>query len=211
MTRQQSPADFFNYEILPKFGLRSATFTEVAARASATIRGSAALQTAICEFWHDADIDIYCPTEEGIALFEGFLIACNYKLRATPATHYNSPAIRTIRTYVYPEIHACIQLIYYNVRLGVEADIAATGFIYDPLTGQLDTRGHSEELLRNRITYILPGMKVSEERVSKYKERGFVILKEKPAILECCKGAAPLMRTEDDYMVTHNGRYFSLY
>ena len=201
MTRQKTPADFFNYEILPKFGLRSATFTEVAGRASATIRGSVALQSAICEFWYDADIDIYIPTEEGVALLEGYLIACDYRLEATPASHYNSPAIRTIRTYVYPEIHAKIQLIQYNVCKPINADIAAAGFIYDPLTGQLDMRGHSEELLANRITYMLPCEGVNEERVRKYKDRGFVILKEKPAILDCCKGVAPLV---------HQGRYFSL-
>lgn len=198
---KETPANFFNYQILPRFGLRSATFTEVAARASATIRGSAALQVAICEFWHDADIDIYIPTEEGIALFEGFLIACDYHLEATPATHYNSPAIRTIRTYVYPEIHARIQLILYNICQPVNADIAAAGFIYDPLTGQLDMRGHPEELLANRITYVLPDQAASEERVRKYKERGFVILKEKPTILDCCKKTAPLV---------HQGRYFTL-
>lgn len=196
-----SPADFFNYEILPKFGLRSATFTEATARASATVRGSAALQAAICEFWYDADIDIYSPTEEGIALLEGFLIAHNYSLQATPATEYNQAAIRTIRTYIYPEIRARIQLILYNVRQDLRPDIAAAGFIYDPLTGQLDMRGHSVELLKNRITYAVDGQAVSEERARKYRERGFVILNEKPAILECCKKAAPLV---------HQGRYFTL-
>ena len=210
MRYQQPPADFFYYQILPRFGLRSATFAEVAARASATIRGSAALQAAICEFWHDADIDIYCPTEEGIALLEGYLIASDYRLEATPATHYNSSAIRTIRTYVYPEIHSRIQLILYNICKPIRADIAAAGFILDPVTGQLDMCGHSAELLTKRITYLLPDQVACEERVRKYKERGFVILKEKPAILECCKGVAPLLRDEKIEPVIHSSRYFSL-
>ena len=92
--------DYFNYEILPSYGLNATTFAEVLQKASGRIRGSAPLQALLNVFWHDADIDIFVPSNEGLALLEGYLIACNYICVPTANDSYSGlQNVRTIRTY----------------------------------------------------------------------------------------------------------------
>lgn len=200
------PLDYFNYEMIPSYGLNATTFAEVLQRARARIRGSAPLQALLNVFWHDADIDIYVPSKEGLALLEGYLIASNYSCVPSIADSYNGlQGVLTIRTYKYMTIRATVQIILYDPSIPLISDFAAASL--EIVDGQLEMHGLDEELLQKRITYMMDGARTTKDRINKYNGRGFTILKSKPVILERETVAAPLMRlsVEASY-----GRYFDV-
>lgn len=200
------PLDYFNYEMIPSYGLSATTFAEVLQKGKARIRGSAPLQALLNVFWHDADIDIFVPSKEGLALLEGYLIACNYNCAPTPNDSYSGlQNVLTIRTYKYETIRATIQLILYDAAIPLIGDFAAASL--EIVDGQLEMHGVDEELLRKRITYMMDGSRTTKGRIEKYSQRGFTIMKSKPVILEREAVAAPLMRLSAD---ASYGRYFDL-
>lgn len=200
------PLDYFNYEMLPSYGLSATTFTEVLLKAGARIRGSAPLQAFLNVFWHDADIDIFVPSKEGLALLEGYLIACNYNCVPTANDSYSGlHNVLAIRTYKYLTIRATVQIILYDTATPLIGDFAATNL--EIVDGQLEMHGADGELLRKRITYMMDGVRTTTERIEQYSQRGFTIMKSKPVILEREAVAAPLMRLSAD---ASYGRYFDV-
>jgi hypothetical protein len=200
------PLDYFNYEILPSYGLSATTFAEVLQKGKARIRGSAPLQALLNVFWHDADIDIFVPSKEGLALLEGYLIACNYSCTPTANDSYSGlQNVLAIRTYKYPTIRATVQIILYDVATPLIGDFAAANL--EIVDGQLEMHGADRELLQKRITYMMDGARTTKERIEKYSQRGFTVMKSKPVILEREAVAAPLMRLSAD---ASYGRYFDL-
>ena len=230
---------FFNATLLPQFGLFS-SFLNALIETDGVFSGSIVLQAVLEEVYPESDIDIFFPSTTHKAFMHGVLIAHNYSRIHTSNVQYSALNAHIIVSYKHNSIGKQVQLIFYDGGVTLHADIAATSFIYNSRDEQFDLQEHSIELLRKHITYMLPNVNCTEERFNKYKERGFIILKDKPVVLDCCCTAdtgissstpsrgrggtsiAPLLRNEYEYVhdaheyvhdaheIVHNGRYFTL-
>jgi hypothetical protein len=204
---------FFNATLLSQFGL-FASFLNALAETDGVFGGSIILQAVLEEVYIDSDIDIFFPSTDYKSFMHGVLIAHNYSRIHTSNGEYSALNSHIVVSYKQNNFGKKVQLIFYDGVLALHADIAAASFIYNSRDEQFDLHGHSIELLRKRITYMFPNVNCSVERFNKYKERGFIILKDKPIVLDCCKLAAPLLHNEYEYtqevVMSHHGRYFNL-
>lgn len=207
---------FLKAVIFPRFGL-SASFLTAISEAGAVIGGSTVLQAILGCIYADSDMDIYFSSPAYKDFMHGFLIAHNYERSHTPNVEYPALDCHSIYTYTHVTLNTKIQLIYYKDYIGICPDIAATGLLYKPLENTYDLNGHSLELLKKHITYMCINATFSSGRFRKYRERGWIILQDKPVILDCCE-SAPLLRNEYEFVqeadlstFCHSGRYFNLY
>jgi hypothetical protein len=207
---------FFNATLLPQFGLFS-SFLNALAETDGVFGGSIVLQAVLQEVYPNSDIDIFFSSTDYKAFMHGVLIAHNYSRIHTSNVQYSALNAHIIVSYKHNSIGKQVQLIFYDGGLALNADIAAASFIYNSRDEQFDLHGHPIELLRKHITYMFPNVNYSAERFNKYKERGFIILKDKPVVLDCCKSMAPLLHNEYEHVqeadmatFSHSGRYFNL-
>ncbi len=200
--------------LLPQFGLFS-SFLNALSETDGVFGGSIVLQAVLEEMYPDSDIDLFFPSTKYKEYMHGVLIAHNYSRVHTSNVQYSALNAHIIVSYKQNNFDKKVQLIFYDGAISLNADIAAAGFTYNSRDEQFDLQGHSLELLRKHITYMLPNVNCSQERFKKYKERGFIILKDKPMVLECCKSAAPLLHNEyeqsQEIVASHHGRYFNLH
>lgn len=200
----ESATKFLKAVIFPRFGL-SSSFLIALSETNAVIGGSTVLQAILEKIYVDSDLDIYFSSATHMDFMHGVLIGNNYERSHTPNVEY--PALDCHTIYTYTNGITKIQLIYYKEHVGLCPDIAATGLLYKPSENLYDLMGHSLELLKKHITYMCINATSSPGRFRKYKERGWIILQDKPLILDCCE-SAPLLRNE--YEFVHEGRYFTL-
>lgn len=199
--------------LLPQFGLFS-TFLNALAETDGIFGGSIVLQAVLEEVYIDSDIDIYFPSTNYKAYMHGVLIAHNFSRVHTSNVQYSALNAHIIVSYKHNKLGRQVQLIFYDSIIPIHADIAAAGLTYNSRDEQFDLHEHSLELLRKHITYILPNVSCNQARFKKYKERGFIILQDKPIVLDCCNVAAPLLHNEyeqpQEIVMSHHGRYFNL-
>lgn len=197
---------FLKTAIFSRFGLSKPVLNAIC-DAGGIIGGSTVLQAILGVIYADSDMDIYFTSPPGKNFMHLFLTADNYELSHTPNVEYPALNCHTIHTYINHKLQTKIQLLYYKDHIGICPDIAATSLLYNPLEDTYDLNGHSLELLKKHITYMCINATSSPGRLRKYKERGWIILQDKPVILECCS-VAPLLRNE--YEFVHEGRYFTM-